>query len=160
MREICYFLWVHISSERFLDFSQFKENLMALKIITSAFSNMALCNQIKNYLLTWWEKYNAYSKKSLVNGNMQCLFCRIMFNIDQEGSWKIMNHPRFANSAPYLGIKWPGITLGSRMTRDHQRDLRLFLYFFCKFDGDIPLHIWFCNTECLLFNALVLRSFE
>lgn len=84
-----------------------------------------------------------------------------MFNIDQEGSCKIMNYPRYANSAPYLGINWSGIPLGSRTTRDHQEDLQLFSYFFLHDSGgDISLCIWCCNKECLLFNAaLVLRSF-
>lgn len=36
---------------------------------TYHFCFLSLCSQIKNYLLTWWEKYNAYSKKSLAYGN-------------------------------------------------------------------------------------------
>lgn len=120
------------------------------------FLNMSLCSQIKNYLLTWWEKNNTSSKKSLACGNTQCLFCRITFNIDQEVSWKITNHPRYVNSASYLGIKWSGITLGSRTTRDHQRDLQLFLYFFCM----ILVEIYPCTSGSVIKNAWFLMHWS
>lgn len=125
------------------------ENLLPVKPVSPAFSNMSLCSQIRNYFLTWWEKHNAYSKKSLAYGNTQHLFLRIIFNIDQEGSWKTMNHPSYGNSALHLGIKWPDITLGSGTTRDHQRDLQLFLYFF----STILMEIYPCTSGSLIKNA-------
>lgn len=157
---MCYFFWVCISSNRFLDFSHLKENLMAVKPVTPAVSNMSPCSQIKLFSHLVGKNTTLILKKSLSYEDTQCLFCRIMFNIDQGGSWKTMNHTRYVSSAPYLGTKWSGITLGSRTIRDHQRDLQVFLYFFCM----ILVEIYPCMSGSVIkntffFNALVLRSF-
>lgn len=42
-------------------------------------------------------KYNTYFAKPVVYGKAQYVFCRIMLNIN-----KIMNHPGYAISAPFL----------------------------------------------------------